>query len=92
MKYILLAILLLMLCSCVPPNVDNMIGPNQPEPYKTGFVEGFGSGQKAEGSLYDKFQKNVMRFSQDDLYRQGWTDGFEMGKGRWKEIKRYSSY
>ncbi len=91
MKYLLLFVLLLSV-SCAAQNIDNLIGPGQPEPYRVGFGDGYGSGKKSEGSLYDKFRKDVYRFSQDELYRQGWQDGFEMGKGKWQEVKRYSRY
>lgn len=52
-----------------------MVGSGQPEEYKAGFRNGCDSGYSAAGNIYYSFTKDVRRYSEDRLYRQGWDDG-----------------
>ncbi|MDH5764293.1 MAG: hypothetical protein OEZ51_15095 [Nitrospinota bacterium] len=56
--------------------VDSMVGAQQPVEYKVGFMEGCDSGHVSAGNNSFIFKKDVERFGKDDLYKQGWTDGF----------------
>ena len=56
--------------------VDAMAGAQQPVAYKVGFLEGCDSGNVSAGRNLYIFKKDVERFGKDDLYKQGWNDGF----------------
>lgn len=83
-------ILLLLLASCAQHRLEqernNLAG--YPEPYKDGYVEGCNSGTKAAGNPYYAFKKDVMRFADDKLYAQGWTDGFNVCEADYQGIMR----
>ena len=53
-----------------------MVEKGFPLPYADGFDDGCHSGNKAGGSLFDEFKKDVNRFNSDKQYGQGWSDGF----------------
>ena len=56
--------------------VNAMAGAQQPVAYKVGFMEGCDSGYVSAGNNSFIFKKDVERFGKDDLYQQGWNDGF----------------
>jgi len=60
----------------------------QPQEYIEGYVDGSSSGYQAAGNPYFKFRKDVDRFLTDDLYSQGWTDGFRISHSKYKAILR----
>jgi len=81
----LLFILLLSLVACQSKNIRAIEG--QPIAYQDGYLPGCDSGYVAAGHPYYTFSKDVVRFSKDDLYQQGWTDGFNVCKGRYESYK-----
>lgn len=56
--------------------VDAMVGNQQPAAYKVGFMEGCDSGRLSAGNNSFLFKKDTDRFETDDVYKQGWNDGF----------------
>ncbi len=56
--------------------VNSMVGAQQPSAYKVGFMEGCDSGRLSAGDNSYIFKKDVERFKTDDVYQQGWNDGF----------------
>lgn len=56
--------------------VNGMVGAQQPAAYKVGFMQGCDSGRVSAGENSYIFKKDVERFSTDDVYRQGWDDGY----------------
>ena len=56
--------------------VNSMVGAQQPAAYKVGFMEGCDSGRVSAGDNSYIFKKDVERFKTDDVYQQGWNDGF----------------
>ena len=56
--------------------VDTMVGAQQPAAYKVGFMEGCDSGRLSAGHNSFLFKKDTKRFDTDDVYKQGWNDGF----------------
>ena len=91
MKNIFLTIIILILLGgCIIPSthrliptkmseVDKIVG-NQPLEYKQGFRDGFDSGCAASGNPYTQFTKDVNRYDNDNLYKQGWNDGYNDSK------------
>lgn len=90
MKKLIALLFSMMLIGCI--STQQMVErrmPGQPTEYKSGYVDGFESGKASMGYLYSKFQKSVTHYSDNDLYRQGWDDGYDAGKERIREIRRY---
>ncbi len=56
--------------------VNSMVGAQQPSAYKVGFMEGCDSGHVSAGDNSYIFKKDGERFKTDDIYQQGWNDGF----------------
>jgi hypothetical protein len=56
--------------------VNAMVGVQQPSGYKVGFMEGCDSGRLSAGNNSFLFKKDTNRFDTDDVYKQGWNDGF----------------
>ena len=56
--------------------VNAMVGAQQPAAYKVGFMEGCDSGRLSAGDNSFLFKKDTDRFDRDDVYQQGWNDGF----------------
>lgn len=72
-----------------------MVGVQQPTAYKVGFMAGCDSGHVSAGNNSFIFKKDVERFGKDDLYQQGWTDGFNRcvsGGGTAAGSSYYSPY
>ena len=57
--------------------VNSMAGAQQPSAYKVGFMQGCDSGRLSAGDNSYLFKKDVDRFSTDDVYQQGWNDGYD---------------
>lgn len=51
--------------------------PKGPVPYQQGYDDGCASGYEAAGHPYYDFKKDVYRFNSDQLYAQGWNDGYQ---------------
>lgn len=70
--------------------VDEMVGTQQPAAYKVGFMEGCDSGRLSAGNTSYLFKKDADRFETDDVYKQGWDDGFNRCvSGEGAPAKRY---
>ena len=78
---------LLLLSGCVSQK-ENMIKEGYPLAYAEGFDDGCHSGNKAGGSLFDQFKKDVRRFEADSQYAQGWSDGFRQCESEQEAIQR----
>jgi hypothetical protein len=93
MKKLLILIIVLsspLFYSCATSvwQVNSDVGAHQPHAYKEGYQGGCNSGYSAGGNIYYRFTKDVGRYSSDELYRQGWDDGFMTCKGRYDSILR----
>ncbi len=67
---------------------ERMIQQGYPLPYADGFDDGCHSGNKAGGSLFDQFKKDVNRFGADSKYSQGWSDGFRQCETEQEALQR----
>lgn len=85
--YLLIAVLVSGCAAQQLQNERNRLA-GYPEPYKDGYVDGCGSGKRAAGNPYFAFTKDVMRFGSDNLYAQGWGDGFNVCKADYESIMR----
>lgn len=77
----------LFLTACVSTKED-MVAKGYPLHYAEGFDDGCHSGNKAAGSLFDEFSKDVMRFGSDTEYAQGWSDGFRQCESEQAAMQR----
>ena len=89
---VLLSLLALAGCSGLELQRDLMLKEGHPTPYVDGYIDGCPSGKAAGGNMYHRFTKNVMRFEVDSLYRQGWTDGFEVCRSEYLAWRRSMKY
>ena len=78
---------LLLVSGCVSQK-DAMIKQGYPLAYADGFDDGCHSGNKAGGSLFDEFRKDVKRFNADSDYAQGWSDGFRQCETEQEALQR----
>ena len=69
---------------------EMMLEQGYPAAYADGFDDGCHSGQKAGGSLFDQFKKDVRRFQSDSNYAQGWSDAFRQCESEAEANARYS--
>jgi hypothetical protein len=83
-----LFLLALIGCATDMQRVDREIGAGQPLQYKEGYKAGCDSGYVAAGHPYYRFNKDVARYGNDNLYKQGWDDGFSVCKGKYESIGR----
>ena len=65
-----------------------MLQQGYPLAYADGFDDGCHSGNKAGGSLFDQFKKDVNRFENDSQYAQGWSDGFRQCETEQEALQR----
>ena len=88
-RLVLIAIVacFLSLFGCVSQK-EIMINEGYPLAYAEGFDDGCHSGNKAGGSLFDQFKKDVIRFEDDRQYAQGWSDGFRQCESEQEAIQR----
>lgn len=56
---------------------EAMIERGHPPAYADGYADGCSSGKEAAGGLFAETRKDASRHGTDDLYTQGWNDGFE---------------
>jgi hypothetical protein len=77
-KLLICAAMTFTVTGCLTPmqQTENIVGKNQPLPYKTGFTHGCSSGENAAGDVYSRFQKSIDQYESDRLYRSGWDDGY----------------
>ena len=78
----------LMFLSGCATQKETMIKQGYPLSYAEGFDDGCHSGNKAGGSLFDQFKKDVRRFESDTKYAQGWSDGFRQCESQQESIQR----
>ncbi len=67
---------------------DQMVEQGYPLAYADGYDDGCHSGNKAGGSYFDQFKKDVPRFNTDKDYAQGWADAFRQCKTEQESIQR----
>ena len=86
---LILIILSLFLISCVTTidRVNQEVGINQPLQYKEGYQSGCDSGYVSAGNPYYRFNKDVNRYSKDELYKQGWDDGYNICRGKYNSLR-----
>ena len=65
-----------------------MLKKGYPLSYAEGFDDGCHSGNKAGGSLFDQFKKDINRFESDHQYAQGWSDGFRQCESEQEALDR----
>lgn len=65
-----------------------MVQQGYPLSYADGFDDGCHSGEKAGGSMFDQFKKDVRRFTTDSQYAQGWSDGFRQCETEQESLQR----
>ncbi len=65
-----------------------MIKQGYPLSYADGFDDGCHSGNKAGGSMFDQFKKDIRRFEGDAQYAQGWSDGFRQCETEQEALQR----
>ena len=65
-----------------------MINQGYPLSYADGFDDGCHSGNKAGGSMFEQFKKDVRRFEKDLQYAQGWSDGFRQCETEQEALQR----
>jgi hypothetical protein len=73
---------MLVLAGCA---TDTVRVEDQPLVYRQAYRHGCASGYAAAGSPNHRLVKNVPRYKNIALYRQGWTKGFEVCEGRYEE-------
>ena len=78
---------LIAISGCVSQK-ESMIKQGYPLAYADGFDDGCHSGNKAGGSMFDQFKKDVRRFESDSQYSQGWSDGFRQCETEQEAIQR----
>jgi hypothetical protein len=67
---------------------ETMLNQGYPLTYVEGFDDGCHSGNKAGGSFFDQFKKDVNRFDSNKQYAQGWSDGFRQCETEQEAIQR----
>ncbi|MCL1067636.1 hypothetical protein L2735_12625 [Shewanella olleyana] len=67
---------------------DSMVEQGYPLAYADGFQDGCDSGNKAGGSLFDEFKKDINRFNAEADYAQGWSDGFRQCETEQESLQR----
>lgn len=75
------------LTGCVSQK-ESMIKQGYPLSYADGFDDGCHSGNKAGGSMFEQFRKDVRRFEKDSQYAQGWSDGFRQCETEQEALQR----
>jgi hypothetical protein len=65
-----------------------MINKGYPVAYAQGYDDGCHSGNKAGGSFFDEFIKDVNRFDNDTQYAQGWSDAFRQCESEQEALQR----
>ncbi len=68
-----------------PPNLTKV---GYDANYIAGYNDGWPSGWAAGSYLYCCFKKDTHRYENDSQYKQGYDDGFTMGKGKSEAVDR----
>ncbi|WP_078118483.1 hypothetical protein [Thiosocius teredinicola] len=83
-----ITVLSLVLATGCVSQKEAMVKKGYPLVYAEGFDDGCHSGNKAGGSLFDEFRKDVGRFSRESNYAQGWSDGFRQCESQQEAAQR----
>lgn len=67
---------------------QQMVEKGYPLAYAEGYDDGCHSGNKAGGSLFDEFKKDINRFNSEQQYGQGWSDGFRQCESEQEALQR----
>ncbi|NOR24258.1 MAG: hypothetical protein GQ542_07665 [Desulforhopalus sp.] len=88
-NFLIAAVILsiVVLSGCVSQK-QSMINQGYPLSYADGFDDGCHSGNKAGGSMFEQFKKDVRRFEKDLQYAQGWSDGFRQCETEQEALQR----
>ena len=84
---IFIACSVLLTSGCVSQK-ESMVKQGYPLAYADGFEDGCHSGNKAGGSLFEQFKKDVRRFNADSQYAQGWSDAFRQCETEQESLQR----
>ena len=90
-KIFICSLIVMSLSACqavVDAQVEKQVG-NQPAQYKKGFRAGCNSGYAAAGNPYNKFTKNLNLYKNEELYKNGWDDGFIFCKSSYESTTNY---
>ena len=70
--------------SCTTPLEDatSVVGEDQPLTYRQGFADGCGSGEDAAGSYVSEFKKDANEYTNNELYKHRWDDGYDFCKSK----------
>ena len=85
---IIICLMIIFLVGCLTSPREDFIKAGYDPNYADGYEHGWFSGHVAAGYPYCSFQKNTHRYENDSQYKQGWDDGFAVGKGRYESIGR----
>ena len=58
--------------------------------YADGFEDGCHSGKQAGGNMFESFKKDENRFTRQNKYAQGWSDGFRQCEREEESLERQS--
>ena len=87
-SFITASFLCLVLTGCLSGVREDMERKGYSPAYSQGYEDGTASGKYASGGLGSQFKKDTVQFANNDQYRQGWTDGYDIGKtqeGDWQK-------
>jgi len=87
-RIIIICTIIIFLVGCLTSPREGFIKAGYDPNYADGYEQGWFSGHVAAGYPYCSFQKNTHRYENDSQYKQGWNDGFAVGKGRYESIGR----
>jgi hypothetical protein len=85
----LTAALLCAACQTVPDaDTTQFNKEGKPPAYTEGHADGCRSGFNAAGNPYYKMTKDPQRFASDQMYAQGWTDGYSTCKSKYENFDK----
>lgn len=74
-------------CQTVPDAYTSQFQhEGKPPAYIDGHADGCRSGFNAAGNPYFKATKDPQRFQDESMYAQGWKDGYDTCKTRYKSL------
>ncbi|MFC4699549.1 hypothetical protein ACFO4O_05185 [Glaciecola siphonariae] len=86
-RLLFIAFAIALTSACVSTK-DDLISKGYPVAYAEGFDDGCHSGNKAGGSMFDEFRKDINRFNADMQYAQGWSDAFRQCESEQEALQR----
>ena len=87
LRILIVALCPILIVGCADQK-ETMLQQGYPLAYVEGFDDGCHSGNKAGGSLFDQFTKDVNRFESEKQYAQGWSDGFRQCETEQEALQR----